>query len=438
MAIERLVPEKERTRLREYGNFSFAELIGNKAFVGLIIQALMTEENLAGENKQEIADRNKRIVETIQRIQKGEEAQFKPEDIEYIATLTPKINEALEMAYQNVAKENSVFRPESFEWLAKLNPNFAEFLISAGLVKKEGERLVLNVDPEQAQKLLIPIFAEMYIRAPEKFNELRGKMETLRKLDQAIQQIETRLTEQISGALRLEDAQKQILGEIVRKSLDKKLRDLATNQQNTVDDTFISSLLREIFQGIEQDNMLPKASPGLLGRRENLSKVSGWLGGRLSFLTSFVGEPLAKIREKIEKGGIGIEEIMKGMGIENLKNFENEIKVLQNTIKSVCEDLKNIFTQEGGKFFSLLLVKGVEESIKVMETQGKGLVGELEDLRQFEEEWRRAEEGRREEILNNKANEIKNRGPMIMKLAELALGKDLYEMLFKVINQQQK
>jgi hypothetical protein len=288
MAIERLVPEKERTRLREYGNFSFAELIKNKAFTELIIQALMTEENLAGdEKKQEIADRNKGIVEIIQRIQKGEEAQFKPEDIGYIATqLTPKINEALEMAYQNVAKENSVFRPESFEWLAKLNPNFAEFLLSTGLVKKEGERLVLSVDQKQAQELLIPIFAEMYIRDPEKFNDLKGKMETLRKLDQTIQQIERRLTEQISGALRLEDAQRQILGEIVRKSLDKKLGELATNQQNTVDDKFISSLLGEIFQGIEQDTRLPKASPGLLGRRET---VSGWLKGHLGFL---VGEPL--------------------------------------------------------------------------------------------------------------------------------------------------
>jgi hypothetical protein len=418
MAIERLVPEKERTRLREYGNFSFAQLIGNKAFTELIIQALMTEENLAGgEKKQEIADRNKRIVETIQLIQEGKEAQFKPEDIEYIATqLTPKINEALEMAYQNVAKENSVFRPESFEWLAKLNPNFAEFLISAGLVKKEGERLVLSVDQKQAQELLIPIFAEMYIRAPEKFNELRGKMETLRKLDQAIQQIERRLTEQISGALRLEEAQRQILGEIVRKSLDKKLREIGS-QQEIVEGPFIGSLLEEIFNGIEQDSRLPKPR-----------KILGF------------GKDLRDIQKMISEKGIGLEDIIKAsMGQEtNFQNFVDEIKSLRDTINSVCEDLKKIFTQEGGKFFSLLLVKGVEEGIKVMETQGKSLVGELEDLRQFEEEWRRAEEGRREEILNNKANEIKNRGPMIMKLAELALGKDLYEILFKVINQQQK
>jgi hypothetical protein len=417
MAIERLIPEKERTRLREYGNFSFAQLIGNKAFTELIIQALMTEENLAGgEKKQEIAARNKRIVETIKLIQKGEEAQFKPEDIEYIATLTPKINEALEMAYQNVAKENSVFRPESFEWLARLNPSFAEFLISTGLAKKEGEGLVLSVDPKQSQELLIPIFAEMYIRDPGKFNELRGKMETLRKLDQAIQQIETRLTEQISGALRLEDAQRQILGEIVRKSLDKKLREIGS-QQEIVEGSFIGSLLEEIFNGIEQDSRLPKPR-----------KILGF------------GKDLRDIQKMISEKGIGLEDIIKAsMGQEtNFQNFVDEIKSLRDTINSVCEDLKKIFTQEGGKFFSLLLVKGVEEGIKVMETQGKSLVGELEDLRQFEEEWRRAEEGRREEILNNKANEIKNRGPMIMKLAELALGKDLYEILFKVINQQQK
>jgi len=417
MAIERLVPEKERTRLREYGNFSFAQLIENKTFTELIIQALMTEENLASnEKKQEIADRNKRIVETIQRIQKGEEAQFKPEDIEYIATqLTPKINEALEMAYQNVAKENSVFKPESFEWLARLNPSFAEFLTSTGLVKKEGERLVLSVGQNQAQELLIPIFAEMYIIAPEKFNELRGKMETLRKLDHAIQQIETRLTEQISGALRLEEAQKQILGEIVRKSLDKKLKEFGS-QQEIVEGPFIGSLLEEIFKGIEQDTRLPKPR-----------KVLGF------------GKELRDIQKMMSEKGIGLEDIIKAsMGQEtSFQNFVDEIKSLRDTINSVCKELKDIFTQKGGKFFSLLLVKGAEEGIKAMEAKGRSFVEELKDLRQFEEEWRRAEEGQREEILSNKAKEIRNRGTMIMKLAELALGKDLYEMLFGGNNKQQ-
>jgi predicted phage tail protein len=126
------------------------------------------------------------------------------------------------------------------------------------------------------------------------------------------------------------------------------------------------------------------------------------------------------------------------MGQEtSFQNFVAEIRKLQDTINAVCKDLKDIFEKEGGKFFSLLLVKGAKEGIEAMEAQGKSFVEELKDLRQFEEEWRRAEEGRRKEILSNKANEIKNRGKMIMKLAELALGKDVYEMLFGGNNKQQ-
>jgi phage host-nuclease inhibitor protein Gam len=122
------------------------------------------------------------------------------------------------------------------------------------------------------------------------------------------------------------------------------------------------------------------------------------------------------------------------MGQEtSFQNFVAEIRKLQDTINAVCKDLKDIFEKEGGKFFSLLLVKGAKEGIEAMKTQVGSFVEELEDLRQFENNWNEAKGKKRNEILNNKANEIRKKGTRIMALASWLLGDELSRQLFYTI-----